>query len=154
MTVLTSPLTMRITLSRRFISEISVCLYRFVKFPPSVVAYAGMLIAMERFDDLTLPLRQRHAIFAALSGVGLDVGSEEVLGAVAALQQSLENNASMHELLSTINSQCAASSPSSSSDRDGGCPRKASPCGPGTSFAPAGSGGPFVNSPRDVTGRP
>ena len=44
----------------RFISEISVCLYKFVDCPSSLVAYAGMLIAMEIIDEATLPLWQRQ----------------------------------------------------------------------------------------------
>lgn len=62
-----SPLT-RYTIAEvtRFISEISCCIYKFVKYPSSVVAYAGMIIAMQRIDETTLPHAQRLLIFRTM----------------------------------------------------------------------------------------
>lgn len=91
----------------RFISEISVCLYKFVKYPPSVIAYAGMLLAIERIDSATLPYWQRQEIFELMSSVaGLSHNSESVVDAVAQLHLSLERNISLQELMNTIDAQC------------------------------------------------
>lgn len=91
----------------RFISEISVCLYRFVKYPPSIIAYAGMLIAMERVDEVSLPIWQRQQIFSIMaSGANLDHTSHEVIEAVTDLQVSLETNITLKELMDTIRAQC------------------------------------------------
>ena len=91
----------------RFVSEISVCLYRFVKYPPSIIAYAGMLIAMERVDEVSLPIWQRHQIFSIMaSGAKLDHTSPEVIEAVNDLQVSLETNITLKDLMDTIGAQC------------------------------------------------
>jgi hypothetical protein len=91
----------------RFIAEISVCLYRFVKYPPSVIAYAGMLIAMERVDEVSLPIWQRQQIFSIMaSGANLEHTSPEVIEAVTDLQVSLETNITLKELMATIGAQC------------------------------------------------
>jgi len=91
----------------RFISEISVCLYKFVKFPPSVVAYAGMLIAMERIDNVKLPICQRQYLFNQMRTVAnLDRTSQEVVHAMEELQFALEKNISLQELMHTIDAQC------------------------------------------------
>lgn len=94
----------------RFISEISICLYKFVDCLPSVVAYAGMLIAMERIDNVALPVWQRKEIFTTMkTAMGLDNESETVLNAVYMLQTSLEKNVSLEDLLQTIGAQCLES---------------------------------------------
>jgi hypothetical protein len=91
----------------RFISEVSVCLYKFVKYPPSSVAYAGMLIAMDRIDEVMLPMWQRKEIFHVLSHVAkLDLSSPDILEIVEHLQHSLEKNVSLQELMKTIDAQC------------------------------------------------
>jgi hypothetical protein len=91
----------------RFISEISVCLYRFVKYPPSIIAYAGMLIAMARVDEGSLPIWQRQQIFSVMvSGANLKHTSPEVIEAVTDLQVSLETNITLKELMDTIGAQC------------------------------------------------
>lgn len=91
----------------RFISEISVCLYKFVKYPPSVIAYSGMLLAIERIDGATLPYWQRQQIFELMSTVaGMRHDSKAVVDAVAQLHMSLERNISLQELMNTIDAQC------------------------------------------------
>jgi hypothetical protein len=118
----------------RFISEISVCLYRFVKYPPSIIAYAGMLIAMERVDEGSLPIWQRQQIFSIMaSGANLNHTSPEVMEAVADLQVSLETNITLKELMDTIGAQC----------HDGISNMRSSKY--------INNGG--MNSPRDVIGR-
>jgi hypothetical protein len=118
----------------RFISEIWVCLYRFVKYPPSIIAYAGMLIAMERVDEVSLPIWQRQQIFSVMaSGANLKHTSPEVMEAVTDLQVSLETNITLKELMDTIGAQC----------HDGRSKMHSSEY--------VSNGG--MNSPRDVTGR-
>jgi Cyclin, N-terminal domain/Cyclin, C-terminal domain len=91
----------------RFISEVSVCLYKFVKYPPSSVAYAGMLIAIDRIDEVMLPMWQRKEILHVLSHVAkLDLSSPDILEIVEHLQHSLEKNVSLQELMKTIDAQC------------------------------------------------
>jgi hypothetical protein len=91
----------------RFIAEISMCLYRFVEFPSSVIAYAGMLIAMERIDLHTLPQWQRHEVFGImLRFAKMDCRSAVVQDAMYHLHLALEKNVSLDELMSTIGAQC------------------------------------------------
>ena len=91
----------------RFISEISVCLYRFVKYSPSSIAYAGLLIAMERVDEALLPVWQRQEFFSIMEqAADMDRRSPQVLEIMHQLQRSLEKNVSLQELMKTIDAQC------------------------------------------------
>lgn len=104
-----SPLTRYVVAEvTRFISEISVCLYKFVSYPSSAVAYAGMLIAMERIDEATLPAWQRQEIFQIMSTLNLDHQSPMILEISERLQTSLEKNVSLQDLMNTIDAQCRA----------------------------------------------
>ena len=133
----------------RFVSEISVCLYKFVDAPASAVAYAGMLIAMDRIEDHILPSWQRQQIFHAMATLcNMDFMSLDIQKTVARLRTSLEKNVSLQDLMITIDAQCRAegymfspcSSPSGSSTGD--------KCG---SKRPIPG---FHSSPRDVTATP
>lgn len=121
----------------RFISEISVCLYKFVKYAPSVIAFSGMLLAMERFDEFSLPLQQRHDILNAISMAGMDCCSTEVTGAVNDLRLALEKNVSLQELMNSIDAQCHTGYVKIRNVSDFGTPVV----------------GASMGSPRDVTGR-
>jgi Cyclin, N-terminal domain/Cyclin, C-terminal domain len=93
----------------RFIAEISVCLCKFVDCPSSAVAYAGMLIAMERIDEAVLPLWQRQQIFQTmLIAAKLDHRSPQVMDITKRLRLSLEKNVSLQDLMNTIDAQCQA----------------------------------------------
>lgn len=93
----------------RFISEISVCLYKFVDCPSSVVAFAAMLISMERIDEATLPTWQRQQIFHLMKAIAnLDQDCMEIQGARERLQAALERNVSIDDLMQTILAQCRA----------------------------------------------
>lgn len=123
----------------RFISEISVCLYKFVKFEPSTIAYAGMLLAIERIDDSTLPFWQRQQIFELMSSVaGLQHNSQPVVEAVAQLHLSLERNISLQELMNTIDAQCQDGYSRLRTNRGHSTGKQAPP---------------GIHSPRDVLGR-
>lgn len=96
----------------RFISEISACLYKFVKYPASSMAFAAISIAMERIDDSTLPLWQRHQfLYNVASATGLESTSWEVLHAAEDLRISLDNNVNLQDLMRTIDAQCLRASP-------------------------------------------
>jgi hypothetical protein len=91
----------------RFISEISVCLYKFVTYPSSAVAYAGMQIAMDRIDESMLPIWQRQEIFRTMAhAVQLDAASPLMVEVTKKLEQSLEKNVCLQDLMKTIDAQC------------------------------------------------
>lgn len=91
----------------RFIAEISVCLCKFISLPPSMIAYAGMLVAIERIDETTLTVDLRDQIHSAMSKIAdLDHKSILLIEVVSMLHQSLENNVSLRELMNTIGAQC------------------------------------------------
>jgi Cyclin, N-terminal domain/Cyclin, C-terminal domain len=93
----------------RFIAEISVCLYKFVDCPSSVVAYAGMLIAMEKIDPITLPTWQRQQIYDCMSTAAkLECQSPQVIETMNRLKYALEKNVSLQTLMRTIDAQCRA----------------------------------------------
>jgi hypothetical protein len=93
----------------RFIAEISVCLYKFVDCPSSIIAYAGMLIAMEKIDANTLPVWQRQQIYETMSfAANLDHQSPTIVDITDRLKISLEKNVSLQCLMKTIDAQCRA----------------------------------------------
>jgi hypothetical protein len=93
----------------RFIAEISVCLYKFVDCPSSVIAYAGMLIAMDKIDPTALPIWQRQQVYECMSTAAkLDHLSPQVVETVNRLKVSLEKNVSLQSLMKTIEAQCRA----------------------------------------------
>jgi len=131
----------------RFVSEISVCLYKFVDAPASAVSYAGMLIAMDRIEEIILPSWQRQQIFQTMASLcNMDFASPEIRKVVARLQASLEKNVSLQDLMITIDAQCRAEG------------YLFSPCGSPTGSIDKCTGKrpiPGVHSsPRDVTATP
>jgi hypothetical protein len=100
----------------RFISEISVCLYKFIKYPASSMALAAIVIAMERIDTDTLSTWQRQQFMNNLSVIArLESASPDVLQAVEDLRVSLDNNVNLQELMRTIDAQCHRGLPAASS---------------------------------------
>ena len=92
----------------RFIAEISVCLYKFVKYPPSAVAYATLVIAMERIGESVLAPWQRQEILTRVANT-LDesvVHSPMMMEIYHLLQASLQKNVNLEHLLKTIEVQC------------------------------------------------
>jgi len=91
----------------RFISEISSCLYKFVKYPASIMATAAIVVAMERVEESILPTWQRNQfLYNICFYTGLDSGSVEVSHAINDLRVSLDNNVNLQELMRTIDAQC------------------------------------------------
>ena len=92
----------------RFIAEISVCLYKFVKYPPSAVAYATLVTAMERIGDSVLAPWQRQEILTRVANT-LDesvIHSPMMMEIYHLLQASLQKNVNLEHLLKTIEVQC------------------------------------------------
>mmetsp|Transcript_352 Transcript_352/g.672 ORF Transcript_352/g.672 Transcript_352/m.672 type:complete len:310 (-) Transcript_352:144-1073(-) len=92
----------------RFIAEISVCLYKFVKYPPSAVAYATLVTAMERIGDSVLAPWQRQEILTRAANT-LDesvIHSPMMMEIYHLLQASLQKNVNLEHLLKTIEVQC------------------------------------------------
>lgn len=105
----------------RFVSEISACLYKFVKYPASSMAFAAIIIAMERIDEVNLPLWQRHQfLYNVATTTGLESTSWDVLHAAEDLRISLDNNVNLQDLMRTVDAQCvrANQSPSSKTSKD------------------------------------
>ena len=91
----------------RFISEISACLYKFVKYPASTMATAAIVIAMQRIEENILPTWQRNQFIYNMNVFsGMDSTSCQVMQAVDELRVSLDNNVNLQELMRTINAQC------------------------------------------------
>lgn len=100
----------------RFISEISACLYKFIKYPPSSMALAAINVALERIDESTLAPCQRQQFARNISdATGLEMKSEEIIRAVGELHVSLNNNVNLQDLMRTIDAQCRRESRASSS---------------------------------------
>lgn len=99
----------------RFITEISVCLYKFVKYPPSLIGYAAFSIAMDGIDESSLPVWQRHHIYLRLSNAaGISQYSPEAHHLISKLRSLFEKNVDIRALMSTIDPNCSLppSSPS------------------------------------------
>jgi hypothetical protein len=91
----------------RFISEVSVCLYKFIEYSSSSMAVAAIIIAMERIDESTLPHDQRERFFYTVgSYTGIDRASDVIKQAVEGLRISLDNNVNLQDLMRTIDAQC------------------------------------------------
>lgn len=135
-----------ITEVTRFVSEISVCLYKFVSYPPSAVAYAGIVLAIELIDPTILPICQQEQVkYAFATHADLNHESPIIREVVQRLQESFDSSLSLRDLIATIDQHCrghsvyASSSPAvSNADM--------------TQYQSCAEGRPTVmRSPRDVT---
>lgn len=91
----------------RFISEISTCLYKFVKYSASTMATSAIIIAMERIEESTLPRWQRDLFIYNMSFyTSVDTSSTDIQQAMEELRISLDNNVNLQELMRTIDAQC------------------------------------------------
>jgi Cyclin, N-terminal domain/Cyclin, C-terminal domain len=96
-----------ITEVTRFVSEISVCLYKFVSYPPSAVAYAGIVLATERIDPNILPIWQQEQVKQTFATyVDLHDDSELIREIVKKLQESFDSSLSLRDLIDTIDRHC------------------------------------------------
>lgn len=91
----------------RFISEVSACIYKFIKYSSSAMAMAAIKIAIEKIDTAVFPKEQSGRFLDSVSSsTGIDCYSEEVTRAADDLRVSLENNVNLQDLMFTIDSQC------------------------------------------------
>jgi hypothetical protein len=87
----------------KLVAEIATSEQTYTKFPPSRVAYAGLLIAMELIDHTDLPLHHRHCFVVNMSNVAnLESKSPTVLKAFEELKQSLDKNSKLGDLINSI----------------------------------------------------
>ena len=87
----------------RFITEISVCLYKFIRYQPSMIAYAAILIAMDGIADQSLPNWQRHQVYCRMDNIAkLSHTSVEMQRVMIVLKSSFEKNVNIKELMKTI----------------------------------------------------
>lgn len=91
----------------RFIAEISVCLYKFVKYKPSAVAMSALMIAMEGIDDTSLPLGSRKLMMQRMKVIAkMDLQSAEMQQLTRRLRASFEKNVDVRALMTTIDPNC------------------------------------------------
>mmetsp|Transcript_18091 Transcript_18091/g.25497 ORF Transcript_18091/g.25497 Transcript_18091/m.25497 type:complete len:312 (-) Transcript_18091:203-1138(-) len=91
----------------RFIAEMSVCVYKFVKYKSSVMSYASLLISMDSIDEASFPLWQRlHFYRRMASVVKLWNTSKEVSYVSMQLRKLVEKNADLEVLMQTIDPKC------------------------------------------------
>mmetsp|Transcript_31814 Transcript_31814/g.48796 ORF Transcript_31814/g.48796 Transcript_31814/m.48796 type:complete len:311 (+) Transcript_31814:109-1041(+) len=111
----------------RFIAEMSVCVYKFVKYKSSVIAYASLLISMDSIDENSFPLWQRlHFYRRMASVVKLWNTSKEVSFVSMQLRKLVEKNADLKVLMETIDPKCCILQPTpckTSSDGSSNSPR-------------------------------
>lgn len=96
-----------ITEVTRFVSEISVCLYKFVVYPPSVIAYAGIVLATERIDPNVLPSWQQEQVKQTFATY-VDLSDKDMLirEVVQRMQESFDGSLSLKDLIETIDRHC------------------------------------------------
>lgn len=111
-----------ITEVSRFVAEISVCLYKFVKYPPSMIAYAALCISMDGIDDSSLPLWQRRQIYHCIDATASAKHCAlEVKKLIVKLRAAFEKNVDIRHLMTTIDPSCRVRHDTSSkSTSDGG----------------------------------
>ena len=92
----------------RFISEISTCLQKFLPILPSTMAYASILIAMERIDASALSVAERKQFQANVQALsGIDLSTPDMTSTIDQLRATLDSNVNLQELLRTIDAQCS-----------------------------------------------
>ena len=96
-----------ITEVSRFVAEIAVCLYKFIKYPRSTIAYAAICIAMDGIDDSSLPFWQRQQVYHRVGSFsGLDRYQSEARKVILRLRSAFEKNVDIDQLMSTIDPSC------------------------------------------------
>lgn len=96
-----------ITEVSRFVAEISVCLYKFVKYPASMIAYAALCIAMDGIDDSSLPLWQRQQVYLRIDATAsVKHCAPEIQNLISKLRAAFEKNVDIRQLMTTIDPSC------------------------------------------------
>jgi Cyclin, N-terminal domain/Cyclin, C-terminal domain len=104
---ISSSTSFMITEVSRFVAEISVCLYKFIKYPPSMIAYAALCIAMDGIDDSSLPLWQREQVYYSIDATASVRHSQlEVKKLISKLRAAFEKNVDVNQLMTTIDPSC------------------------------------------------
>jgi hypothetical protein len=96
-----------ITEVSRFVAEISICLYKFVRYHPSMIAYASLCIAMDGMDESSLPQWQRREVYRYIDATGTNSHSTiEMRSLIVKLRAAFERNVDIHQLMITIDPTC------------------------------------------------
>jgi len=91
----------------RFIIEISVCLYKFIECPPSIIASAAVFIAIDAIDESSLPRWQRHQINIRLEKAAeISKRTNLYRQTISKLRVSFDKNVDIKSLMSTIDPNC------------------------------------------------
>lgn len=110
-----------ITEVSRFIAEISVCLYKFVKQPPSMIAYASFCIAMDSIEESSLPFWQRQQIYLRLNTTAkISYFCPNAQQLIVKLKAAFEKNVDVRSLMTTIDPKCRVSCSSIKRSTEGG----------------------------------
>ena len=87
------------------LAEIAVCQPEFRNYTPSTIAFAGMAVAIDLFDDCELPVWQRHYFLFKMATVArMKSTSIELEDAVQDLQPYLAEHAKLRDLVLKIGS--------------------------------------------------
>lgn len=87
----------------KLLSELAVCDHRYNSYPPSLLAYATMLLAMEFIDHVDLPVHQRHCFVIRMSTVAKQNSkSPLVMKAFEELKVSLDSSSKLPELMKSL----------------------------------------------------
>jgi hypothetical protein len=85
----------------KLVSELTVSEMKYNAYPPSVIAYAAMLLAMELMEHLFV--YQRHCFVLNMSNVAqLESKSRDVLKAFEELKQTLDTSNKLQDLIQTL----------------------------------------------------
>jgi len=91
----------------RFIAEISVCLYKFVKYRPSAIAMSALIIAIDGIDSSSLPSGPRKLILQRMKTIAkMDPNTPEMQQLTRRLRASFEKNVDIRALMTTIDPNC------------------------------------------------
>jgi hypothetical protein len=87
----------------KLVSELTVSDIMYNVYPPSVIAYGAMLLAMELLMEDDLFVHQRHCFVLNMSNVAeLESKSTLVLKAFEALKQTLDKSNKLQDLIQTL----------------------------------------------------
>jgi hypothetical protein len=132
----------------RFVAEISVCLYKFVKYPRSMIAckcdgfwrrqhfycflllgciyktVSALLIAIDGIDKSALPDWQRQLILSRMNDIAkMSYSDSDVQIVTRKLRTSFEKNVDLKNLMSTIDPNCQVANESKQRSEEDGSPK-------------------------------
>mmetsp|Transcript_13109 Transcript_13109/g.21111 ORF Transcript_13109/g.21111 Transcript_13109/m.21111 type:complete len:359 (-) Transcript_13109:85-1161(-) len=93
----------------KLVAELTVLEDQYIRFDPSVLGFATMLLGLEMIPENVIPVYLRQCFLVRMSAVAnLDSSSPVVLEAFDCLRESLDNSNKLHDVLDTIVSKTGA----------------------------------------------